>query len=1682
MTTPGERPGQVSRSGRARVTVLAVIAVLFVGTLFSVPRGSAPPDWTFPPATAGGTPTGTAVPSTAPSDAEWADLDVPPFEPSADLVPDNADAAGVALDTAFTLHSRTATPAAELAAALETDPPIALAVEPAADPATARFRPTERLTPGATYRFRLRAPGGALAASWVFQAKQPLRVVNTLPGNESSGVPIDTGIEVTFDQDGVTGAAEHFLIEPAVSGRFEQHGRTLAFVPLEELAHGTVYRVAVRRGVGINSSDQVLETDLTFSFETAAEAPAPVRFWVEIGRPIIESPPDERPVIGVWAYGEEGAVPKTLALEVYRLPSLGAAVSAARTILTAPGWATWSSVGLVPTDGLRRVLRFDGRLESIDTANDHVIRFPARLDPGWYLVVLPLEARDRQALLQVSEVAVYAMATETRTLAWVSDIATGRPLPGAAIAVADRPSLGVTDADGLLLAPTPAEFRQVEWEDLTASPRILTAAAPDGRAALAALGVSASPMYGSETLGISRTDEPNERFWLIFATDRTQYRRSDTLNAWGVVRERVSGRVPDDLELRLVTEANAWSGSRAPAIATARAEPDARGVFAASLPFTDLPLGGYRIELWNGGRQLSNAYVSVADIRKPAFGIEVSTDRRVYVEGEPMTVTGSVAFFDGTRAPGAELAFDGSGSTRATSGPDGVATGTLTARNDGQTEGWGHVWLSAAPARPEEGEISGGAVVAVFPGDWWIDASGTIAEGRLRVTGTLSELDRERLEREFTDTGDLEDPAGTPVRSGRLTATVTELIPVRTVIGRTYDFIAKRSVPIYSYDVREKSLGTETLTTSVGGAFGFELPVATTDHDFRVVLTAHDGRGREIRRTLEVSAPGPLPPSGTVRPYLEAFPGCFSVTKRYRLGEPMSLTFRDAGGPLPSGPDDRYLFVVARQGLRDATVQRSSRFERAFTEADLPNLNVHAVWFTGRGYVPAHAPVTAALQVTDKALGVTVTPDRERYLPGEQVTLTLRTTDRGGRPTPASVVLRAVDEKLFATGGAADVDPLQELYRFVGSGVLGTYASHQVPMAYGGDGCGDASGGREDFRDWLLFRKVVTGADGLASVTFKLSDDLTSWHVSASAVSARYEAGSTAVLVPVGLPFFVEAVLAPEYLVTDQAVLRLRAFGSDLRRRDPVRFTVEAPSLGLAPAIVDGTAFEAVRVPLPPLSPGEHRITIGGESGAGPGLLSDRLTRQIAVITSRLARTETRIAPLTPGWRPEGGPGLTTVSVSDAGRGRFLPILGSLAGGDGARLDQALAAAVARDLLIEEFGQPAWSLPPPSFERSRYQDYRGISLLPYAGPDLALTVRASLVAPDRFDPYLLREALRLWVDTPDLTRERRVIALAALAALGDPVLLDTRRLAAEPDLTVRERLYLALAYAEAGDDASALAIERELLGAYGQRLGPWVRLDVGASLDDTLEATSLLALLAAGLGDPIAADAEAYVEANPGHDDLFVLQQLGYVRRSLERADPAAGRFAATVAGERSVVELGPGEGWSLTLTADQLATLRLEPLAGELAVATSWQASFNPASATPDPDVSIERSVAPAGDLPEDRVARVTLTVRFGPKTPAGCYEVTDRLPSGLAPIARTARWPEGEPDAASDAIYPYLVEGQRVAWCIAPDSKRRDFRLAYTARVVSPGTYRWEPATIQSTIGAERLTATPPLTITIR
>ncbi len=441
---------------------------------------------------------------------------------------------------------------------------------------------------------------------------------------------------------------------------------------------------------------------------------------------------------------------------------------------------------------------------------------------------------------------------------------------------------------------------------------------------------------------------------------------------------------------------------------------------------------------------------------------------------------------------------------------------------------------------------------------------------------------------------------------------------------------------------------------------------------------------------------------------------------------------------------------------------------------------------------------------------------------------------------------------------------------------------------------------------------------------------------------------------------------------------------------------------------------------------------------------------------------------------PTGGDGLTSYTITDAGRGKLLPLLEDLAWDSSSRFDKLAAAEAARRVLVNEFHVSPNAFPPSDFDPSRYQ-LDGVTLLPYSSTDLFLSARAALVVPDLLDTAALRDALAAWADDAAATRERTIVALAGLAGLGDDV-LDRLRSYDPSAVTVRERVWLGLGFAASGDQVTALRIERDLLEAAGQRWGPWVRLSTGTTLSDTVEASGLLLLLAARLGDPIADELARYVLEVGSAGQVFPLELLGYVQGSMERLSREPARFAWTVDGKRHVVDLELGGGTSLVLTGAQRATFSLERLKGDLAVVTTWTTSdvTLPTSSA----ITVTRSVSPAGDAPDDRLVHVTITVHFGAQSAPGCYLLTDLTPSGLSPVAQTAGWPDEESQPYDN--YPYSVSGQVVSWCASPGDRSHDY--VYSARVVSPGTYRWEPALLQYQLAPGIGAATPGGTYTIR
>ncbi len=1655
--------------------ILKAIAPIIVVVLVATSIGTAPP--TADPSPPPGSPVAAASPTVGPDPTlvptptpdPWEDLVLGPIATVASLTALREDRAGVDRRSRFKLRSLTDTPAAELAAGLESFPPIEFRVEPGESANVALLRPVQPLDEDTTYRFRLTGTDGSLGGSWAFQTQAPLHIVHTLPGDETTDVPVDTGIEATFDQDGVVGVESHFRIEPQVAGRFEVHGRTWAFIPDKHLEPVTAYRVTVTPGVQLDGSDQVLEEGATFRFET--EPPAgPREMRVEFASAMSGIRPNQEPSLVLWRSGGRDGT-NTLPVSIYRLPDVATTMAAAKRLTGPNSWLRASGAGIYPTERLDRVATLDAPLLR-DSPGVLVLSLPIRLDRGAYLVVVPRRTGAAQHILQVGNLAAYAMSTETRTVAWVNDLVAATPVVGATVSTAHGRRLGVTDSDGLAVFDTPPSLLPVpdDEDDWDPDARLVSIESPDGRWIVAALGSRVSWLEGGYDNAFSQAREPSERWWLLLNTDREEYRQTDTIDVWGLARSRDDGSPASQVELRLRPD----RGDADVDIARIPVELTPRGAFTASIPISSLPRAGYQIDLLIGGRRAQSTWISVTDIRKPSYRIDVETDRHAYLDGDPIRATISATFFDGTAVPSLDLNVKTRGISQSTVTTDaaGIARITVAARFAGQRpSGWSGQDIYVTPVRPEEGEISADTDVIVFPSAAWLTGDGSLSGTTLSIHGRLTSVDFQGLDASYDPESwrwpSLRDVAGRPLDGRTVSVTVTGEHEVRRQAGTSYDFIEKKVTIEYRWHTVETLVGTFKAETDADGRYHLSIPVpsATDRYDIRVRST--DAAGRPIVDDIYVS-PRRTPSTATGRPFLiRGF--CGSTTGHLTVGldEPATLTMHDGDGRTAS--EGRFLWLVTSRGLRHARSGDSPHFTKTARTGDLPRFTVRGVQVTTAGYAAADAYVS--VDQDDLTIDVRLQPDQQRYAPGGRAIVQIRTLGADGQPVAADVIVQGVDEKLYAIGAAREANVLDELHRWVSDGVLQSFASHRVPSRPAEGGCGATGGGeaRDDFGDVVIFDLVRTGSDGRASVTFDLLDDLTSWRISGMALTADHRAGLGTTLVPVGLPFFVEGLLAPEYLVGDAPVLRVRAYGEALDAGDAVRFTVRAPSLGIEESSVAGVAFDAARIPLPALPVGTHRIRIGAE---GPNGRTDALIREIRVVPSRLRTLIKQYDLLTPSFVPEGGEGLTTYTVTDAGRGSLVPLLLDLASARSARFDRLAAADAARQLLIDEFGFDPDALPsvpfnPASFER------RGLALLPYGGRDPELSALAALTVPERVNVDSLRSYLRNYSEANSTTREGRVMAFAGLAGLGDDVLEELRALAAE-ELTIREWLWLGLGLAAAGDENGARDLERRLLDEHGQRLGPWVRLKVGGTIDDTHNAGRLLLVLSARLGESFARDVAEYLDHEGSRERSIALEQLAYVRAALERLPRTETRFAWTVDGERHVVVLDRGRSMSLVLTVEQRATLSLEPLAGELAVVTSWT---GPGPLPSGSEARISRTKSPATSVTEADIVRVTIRVSFGSQAPSGCWPITDVAPSGLVPIEREYRWPDGD---IAWAESPYSIEGQRVSWCAYPRSYQPD-TFVYVARVVSPGSYLWESALIQSVDAPEVGFATDQVVFTI-
>ncbi len=1570
------------------------------------------------------------------------------------LAPESAGAMGVAPDSAFLLTAREPVQAEDVRARLAVrgaDEPLVTQV----DAHRVRIAFADPLPERAVVAFQLAAETRPYA--WAFQTAEPLRVVSTLPGPQAVRVPVNTGIEVALNTDVVSLDAFQaaFSIEPAVAGRFEQHRRTFVFVPNRPLEAATAYTVTISGRLSADAAPGEGE-DYAFAFETAATETGRGESGFSLSLPSPFFPPDQAPFVNVYLYSGASGADRAMDVRVRQFPNADTYL-AALDGYERTSWRQYVDLDAVSgTAALPVVATFQAPVQSTGRYGS-AVAFPDPLPRGYYVADFALEGRPtdtpgapdtRRAYFQVTEVAAYAVVAVNETLVWVNDTETGGPLAGAEIAVLGAGGEAHTDASGVA--------------------RVV----PDGEGATR-LRVRAK---GQDVfLPVAPLEpEPSDSRWTYFYTDRPMYQPTDTVQFFGFAEARADGSRPQRVQ--------ASFGSYERPFERATADVGADGVFHGTMDIRQVPPGYYALTFTDAdtGTQIGGHGVSVSEYVKPAYFLTLTPDTLAAFDGDRVGFAVRGEFFDGTPMKGLQVRVGANRTEQQTVTLDGNGHGRSELTVTGGSS-WGPdvLWLTAEPARPEEGEIRATAGIYVFGPD----VSLRVREERAAAGGEDRYVVTARTVRP-APTWNAEEASSGPRAGLAVRMQVTEYTYDRVETGTYYDFVNKRTVPQYRYDRRERDLGETVLVTGADGTVSFPAPPTRPDANYALTFSAVDGRGRTATAQTEARR-FPL--------VFDEQPGLFffnpdapesdrwNNTHAYAPGSPVRLEVRERGDGAEAVGAARYLYFRAAEGIRHTEVTDQAAHAFVFGEADVPNVHVFGARFDGRGYFPIDqggnewrwgagfsSGYVVTTDLSSRALTVETEAARASYRPGETVELAVRVRDAQGRPVAATVNLNVVDEAYYALVEDA-ADPLPALYARVPSGVRQTFISHDARLAGlsaaegGGGGDRDMGSPRKDFEDTAAFRTVRTAADGTARVSFTLPDNITTWRVTAHALDAAGKrAGISRTPVVASMPFFVTPVIREKYLPQDAPVILVRAGGTAVGTSDAVTYRIRVPGEDVE-RTASAAAGETLRVPLPPLPKGTHEIIIEGRSGAHV----DAVSRQVAIVDSWFTRPTVARVSLGSGPTALTGAadGVTHVTFVDGGRGQYLTDLYGLAMGAGDRADQLAAASAATRILNEVFGEEVPE-PEPSFEA--YQPWgTGLLLLPYGSPDPELTARVALLGDTPFDEAGMARYLQEAVDDASSPREAAQ-ALAGLASLGEPALLDLQRLLADPRADDDTRLSAALGLYLAGDEEGARAVYRSFAERLRRQEGV-AYLPAGGQ--DQAERTAALAVLAAGLGEPDARELYAFLRRGIHTDAWLGIEQIAALRALIARAPVENATVAYTLNGERQTVELAGGAR-TLAVRAFELADLDPRVVEG---TADAVLRHERPAVAgePSDPALRVSRTYSVDGvattTFREGDVVKVSLSYEAPRQnvTHWTSYRLVDVLPSGLAPITSAGGYGMRR---ESCTWHPYDVQGQRVSFFVGPALYAGCTSIDYYARVVTPGTYAAEPVSLVSVTDPNR------------
>lgn len=935
-----------------------------------------------------------------------------------------------------------------------------------------------------------------------------------------------------------------FSLSPAVNGKFQWNGNTLNFIPDTRLQANTLYIVTLKPSALDAQGLPVMAEPFTWSFNLITvydynqqrQVEVSFGYW-GVNAQVVYSKGRRAVQYGNGAYNQE-TMPATLTMDLY---SLEASDFAQRYKIS--GRSSYGAGPKIDTTGLTSIKKW-----YVQTDANHEIIIPHDVPNGLYILNMATEkGLQDQLFLSLGSAVLVLKHSGQEVFAWVTDL-TGKALQDWEVRIynqkAEKISQGRSGENGLYRAILPPGDEP-----------LLVIARGDGDITVSGFTGWSRSVSGKSYWGWTN-DEPG-RYVVYTYTDRPIYRPGQTIHFKSIVRRDRDARYtmpPQDspVKANLLDEQNR-------VLQTLELRTNSFGSVSGEFVLLETTgLGDYQIETVYDNETHKQA-VKVQEYRKPDIQLSLQPEQEIVVAGTKAVMNIHAGYFFGKPLANSKLDV-----TLYQLSPYYYGWWDDTAAEDGQD----YLWTP----------YSDTSVTTDAEGNARLELPASMGDDQMTIKSWRDSLNQAVFAVEIN----ADDGSGQVVSSSTMYRVYNSDIKL-SVNAPSYQGSVGQpfTVNVEGVTIEGKPAANQAVSIEVRRWDNNSYTYRYLDQQYDLALDAK-GKG-----TTQVSIDKP----GYVQLHLKA------VDSRGQTLEDNDYIWLSGTGEavdLPWNPSEavrievekdtpyrpyekaRFFIHSSFSGPALLTFERQhtlraipvtltpplTTVEAQISEDDYPNVFVAINAWQYQDTAPKEvqqdtyysltrpdgklraAQVEIKVEDSSRLLQLKLSAGKQTYAPREDATFEVQVNDAAGKPVQAEVSLALVDESIFALSNDLS-RTIQDHFYGRRDQTVNTYDSmvpvRELMVGGRGGGGGDSMGNgspRSNFPDTAVWLPAVqTDQNGRASITVQLPDTLTSWRLTARAVTRQTQVAQAVLNVLTQKEVVIRPVIPPGMTASDQMQL-----------------------------------------------------------------------------------------------------------------------------------------------------------------------------------------------------------------------------------------------------------------------------------------------------------------------------------------------------------------------------------------------------------------------------------------------------------------------------------------------------------------------------------------------------------------